>query len=252
MNDLEVTYSRMSFKIFIICHDDESERTAGFYKFGIPLRISNEDPYFEAQVFLKIEELKETWIGCEWVGILTYSSHKRLGFDFINKIPYILEKHSKTNVDLITFFNLNFFKPRVQREVPFCESVSFQMGSSCFLGIYIILKELGYNDDQILDYSMKGFFSNWWICRPRWMEKYITFFKKAKEISQQHPTVKKCLTADGYYAGNVSGSQLTKIFGRPIYEMTPFLFERLPCFFFGLEKANIVQEGINAKWDLLD
>ena len=238
--------------IYIICHDNASEEAAKLYKFAKPLRISCENKYFESQVFEKLDEIKQEWIDSKWVGILTYSCFKRIGWDYINSIPSLLSNTSVENVDIITFFNLHFYKPRVERSVPFFESVGFQMGSSCFLAIYIMLKEQGYSDEQILDEKIKGFFSNWWICRPDWMVRYIEFSKKCMIIAETNPTVKKCLTADGYYAGNVSQSQLIKIFGRPIYEMTPFLFERLPCFFFGIEKARHLQAGINARWDLGD
>lgn len=242
----------MSSKIFIICHDDESEKIAKTYHFGTPIRISNENKYFETQVFRKLEEIKDTWINSKWVGILTYSCHKRLGWDFINHIPEFLRNYQDKAIDVIPLFNLNFEKPRVQRPVPFFESVGFQMGSSCFLGIYIMLKELGYSDCQILDKEIKGFFSNWWICRPNWMLRYIEFSNKCICIAESNDVVKNCLTSDGYYAGNVNPEQLEKIFGQPIYEMTPFLFERLPSFFFGMEKAKILQQGLVMNWQLLD
>ena len=242
----------MSYKIFIICHDDDSENIAKTYHFGIPIRISNENKYFETQIYKKLEEIKETWIKCKWVGILTYSSYKRLGWEFINSIPELLKTYENKQIDIISLFNLHFHKDRVERSVPFFESISFQMGSSCFLGTYIMLKELGYTDSQIMDKDIQGFFSNWWISRPHWMLKYIEFSNKCISIAESNETVKKCLTADGYYAGNVPKNQLTKIFGRPIYEMTPFLFERLPCFFFGMEKASILQKGVIGKWNLGD
>lgn len=236
----------------MICHDDDSEKTARMYANCIPIRISNENRLFESQVFDLLAERKEEWEGSEWVGILTYSIHKRLGFDFVNnKLSLILDQ-LKGKADVVPLFNLNFMKPRVERPVPFFESVSFQMGSSCFLGIYLMLKELGYTEEQIMDPEIKGFFSNWWICKPKWMSQYIEFYKKCKHISENNAIVKKCLTADGYYAGNVAPGRLVKIFGRPIYEMTPFLFERLPCFYFGMEKAKVVPGGINGRWDLGD
>lgn len=244
----------MKTKIYVICHDDDSEKTAKRYKNCIPIRISNENKLFESQIFeiLDTPEKRIEWEDCDWVGIITYSIHKRLSYDFINNhLPTILDQ-CNNKADIITLFNLHFMKPRVERPVPFFESVSFQMGSSCFLAIYLMLKNQGYTDEQIMDEKITGFFSNWWISKPQWMSKYISFFKKCKEFSENNPIVKKCLTADGYYAGNVPKDCLTKIFGRPIYEMTPFLFERLPCFFFGMEKAKIIQTGINARWDLGD
>jgi len=237
--------------IYIICHNDETEHAARQIPFGTPIRISGSNKLFESQVFELIDKRQEEWINAPWVGIVTHSFKRKIG-DI--DIPGLLGKYEGTDIDVVSLFNLDFVKPRVNRPVPFFESVAFQMGASCWTAIITMLRILSYRDEEIMNPKIQGFFSNYWIARPIWMRRYIDFFKKCKKITDTHPTVKECMKADGYYGGQnpASPAKLTEIFGRPIYEMTPFLFERLPCFFFGMEGAKLARDGITIDWQLLD
>jgi hypothetical protein len=263
IQNIDTTLNKSDIIVYVACHNDTAEASARnqmtdpYYRF---VRISDSSPFFESQIFgiLARPEYVREWFDKSWVGIVTYSFNQKMGggsFDFenaMNKVP--------GGTDVVSLLNLDFSKPRVGRPVSFVESVSMQHGPFLWMAIYNILKLIGYKESEIMDKNITGFFSNWWLARPTWMIKYIAFCKKCIDICEKHPVVKSYLQEDAYYIGRkVVGRDeldkefLVRTFGKPYYTLQPFIFERLPCFFFGIEGAKVYRGiGQRLDWHLLD
>lgn len=257
--------SKQDVLVYIICHNDASELIANAITLSNVMtrvvRVSDTSPYFENQIFEKLElpEMQKEWIGKKYIGIITYTFMSKTNGSI--NFKEMLDTFQTDGPDVISLFNLDFVKPRVQRPVSYIESIAMQHGPFLWMAMYKTLILSNYKDHQIMDTNIKGFFSNWWLAKPKWMLKYIEFNKKARHICTANRTIAEYLKEDAYYTGaHVTGrdqlhlqeTKLLKVFGKPFYTLHPFMFERLPCFFFHLEGANVHRFGNITKWSLLD
>lgn len=250
--------------LYIVHHDDASGKTAQDYAIklqetqpgvlALPMRVSDTSPFFESQVFDHMD--LSTHARFEWIGVITHSFEKKLG-----PLPPTIEievaKGQEKGADVISLFNLDFSKPRVNRPVSFIESIAMQHGPFMWMAIHHIFKLQGYSERDIMDKNIHGFFSNWWLAKPHVMEKYVKFFKQCKNIVQVHPLVSSYINEDGYYLGyghkqTVDTEKIRKIFNRDYYCLHPFLFERMPAIFFHVEKHVVYRGGVTFAWHLGD
>jgi hypothetical protein len=239
-------------KIYVICHDDKSEEEARKSCEYDIIRISDTNPYFESQVFEHLEEKRGEWENKAYVGIITYSIFKKIN-DV--RLDVLIQRGKDTGADIIPVLNIKFHKPRVSTNVSFVESVAFQHGPFAWHIIYNVLKNVGgFRDDQIFDKSFDGFISNWWIAKPLWMSKYISFVKASKQYIETTEILSEMVKENAYYLGanTVDAEKLRKTFGVPHYCLHPFIFERLPAFYFNLEKAKVIQSHYCIDWNLID
>ena len=259
--------------LYIVCHDDTSETIANdliitYYPYGKVIRVPNNSPYFESEVFLELAkpEYKNEWNSGRYayVGVITYSFVKKVGpvaiLDELNKLVQ-RSYDDNTQLDVASILNLDFGKGRVNRSVSFVESISMQHGPFLWLAISKLLKTLSptcrqMSELDMLDKKAKGFFSNWFVAKPIWMDRYIKFYSNARRLCKINPDIVACLKEDSYYIGQktMSAEQLTRIFGRPQYGLEPFLFERLTPLFFHFEGAKVVrfQNPAVVNWGLCD
>ena len=239
--------------LYIVCHDDASEHDANnlltLYPFGKVVRVKDTSPYFESQVYTKLLGNNE-YKDYTWVGVITYSFIKKIGF------VDILKECQNTNQEqynVISFLNLVFSKPRTGHDVSFVESVAMQHGPFFWQIMINLLKVHGYNETDIMSKNTVGFFSNWFLTTPDLFAKYIEFYNSCVELLESNEVLSSYVKENAYYNNpNMSPDRLVAIFGKPYYTLQPFIFERMPSFFFQLEGAKVKRGGKTMRWNLND
>lgn len=246
-------------KLYIVAHDFASEEQAKklvieHYPFGEVLLLPDGEtsPYFESDVFRVLHKrgFDQDIDTYEYIGIITYSFVKKMGP--INLLKEVREAHTESDPDVISLLNLDFFKPRVNRTASFIESISMQHGPF----MWNIIQSFFDQNPKILDKSIQGFFSNWFVVKPTWLKKYTEFYIQCRERLEKDPLLRSWVQEDSYYIGSktMTDSQLIKIFGKPQYGLQPFIFERIPAIFFHLQGAKVIRSK-NPKpiqWNLYD
>jgi len=217
--------------IYILYHNQESFKIASkFLKFKwAKLKKIYSTKYFESIIFLYLDKNREEWINKKFVGILTYNSYNKVKLFDINELA---RKYS--NYDVITFNNY-FNTPLL---------ISSEYYHPSFINIWEeILLLLNYNINDILSLKIPVFYNNYWMAKPKWMEKYIEFYKKFVDIMENNKNIKYLLYQNSKYKGKLLEYPgiLIKICGRPYYTFHPFIIERIVCFFFWVNNAKIYQ-----------
>ena len=253
-----------SILLYIVYHDDESEvkakQTAQRIMHAEPsvepytIRVSNESPYFESQVFAKMNlEFHDSF---KWIGVVTHNFDSKNAHNPIN-----IEKqvgHGEANgADVISLLNIDFEKPRVGRSVSFVESAAMQHGPFLWMVIHYLFKMQGYKEEDFTNKDIQGFFSNWWLAKPAVMAKYVKFVKQCQHIVSVNPLVSRYIKEDGYYLGHahkksINDERLQKIFGCTHYTLHPFVFERLPPIFCHVIGCKLYRAGSVVNWHLGD
>jgi hypothetical protein len=263
--DQEDVSAHSTILLYIVCHDDTSCIKATAYANELKAtqpaitsritRVNPKSPYFESQVFGQMNVALH--YKYKWIGVITYSFKDKLG----SNTPNIQEEVTKaaasaSTANVVSLFNLDFSKPRVNRPVSFAESVAMQHGPFLWMAIYHLFKVQGFKAEDLLQ-TKSGFFSNWWLASPKAMAAYISFYKNCVKLVETHPLISKYIMEDSYYLGyghkkTVTDESLIETFGRDRYCLHPFVFERLPAFFFGLKGMTVHRGGVTASWPLSD
>ena len=217
--------------IYILYHNRESFKLASrFLKFKwARLRKIYSTKYFESIIFLYLDKNRDEWINKKFVGILTYNSYNKVKLFDINELA---NKYS--NYDIIPFNN-NFNTPLL---------ISSEYFHPSFINIWEeILLLLNYNIVDILSLKIPVFYNNYWMAKPKWVLKYIEFYKKVVYIMENNKNIKYLLYQNSKYKGKLLEYPgiLIKLCGRPYYTFHPFIIERIVCFFFWVNNAKIYQ-----------
>ena len=100
------------------------------------------------------------------------------------------------------------------------------------------MKELGYSETQIAPLNhIQGYYRNSFLVRPHLMIKLIRHMNKAMDIALTNRNVSSDLSKNANYKNGTEVAQ--RIFQKTYYELWPFVFERLPVFFFHLFEARV-------------
>lgn len=230
--------------IYILYHDFESEKIAqslneswsDLYKVNFKSLRVGHTALMENEVFLKLIESIDEWKNEDYVGIVSYSVLKKMSEFSDKQIVDInwdnLKKYTfKDNYDVIGLYALDYYKGGYK--ISLQEGGTFQHGMKFIQSWESILKKCNYCREQIYDENILPFFCNWWIARPEFMLKYITFFLQILNISLHDDESRKLLLSNAFYTNqSYSKEQIKMIFNSEYYSLIPFVFERLPSFFF--------------------
>lgn len=226
--------------IYVICHNDESQMKAQEIESKINsvencrshvVRIQEHNILFESQIFNYLDTCKEQWINEDYVGMVTYSIETKTKVDITELIRHIKAAQNH-GADIIPVYSLSFKKLKKDLIISFAEALTIMHGPYILLAYKEILDALGYTEQEYFNEGIPSYFSNWWMVRPQYMEKYVEFFKRTLHVIEFNNKLSKYLYMNSYYTGNLPVDTLMKIGGKPYYTLHPFLFERLPCFFF--------------------
>jgi hypothetical protein len=218
----------MKLIIFILSYNDETYNFAyekyNKYWWAKVIKIDS-SIYFESIMFDKwLIENYSFWMDYDYIGFLSWK--------FQSKIPY-------PNIDLISTI-LNYDNSY--------ELIPLFVGNKNFLfyekHMYDILQRLfiilEYPDNYIINTNFIQFYCNYWIARKDILINYIFFFKKCNEIVKEDKFIQQYMWDNTNYNGYLNEEQLIKIFNKPYYCYHPFLYERLPIFFFHNKKMLIL------------
>lgn len=251
-------------RLYISCHDDASQAQANdlVRRWNCPERgVSFEvlrlpspgTPFMESAAFGILETRACEWEGEDFVGVLTYSvltkmkkfSGRNMDCDWVS----LRNRATMEGFDVVSLFGMEY--RRHEKRISVLEGSVFQHGLSYFLAWKELLSRLGYTASQIEEAGVDGFFCNWWFARPGAFMDYCRFYGAARRVALTDREVSVRLARDaGYKSGNMSAEQRLVVFGGPEYTLHPFVFERLPPFYFhhrskGLdrEKRGILKIG---------
>lgn len=233
----------MKVKLYIVCHDFKSEDVALQLKKdwnennGLDISIikPHNTQYLESDIYIILDDCKHEWVNFDYIGIVSYSILLKLESFMKQKVNFnwqqILKEIEKHKFDIIGLFGLQYVKNNYP--ISMLEGACFQHGLNFHRSWYILLNNIGYNDDQIYDKNVLPFLCNWWISKPNLMLDYIQFYKTCRDKIEKNSLLKDLIESNSFYtSGNLSANDIQYIFKKPFYTLTPFIFERLPCFYF--------------------
>lgn len=223
----------MTCVIYILFYNNESKKLAlsDFEQIKYThLHFVKSSEILENIMYLQdLQTLQMEWINKKYVGCLSYR--------ILRKHPYC--RNILKNIDNIIslqydVISITTLRMKFIRHATMCHPL--------FLKIWIkLLTILGYSIDQIKkdDDLTNIIVCNSWLATPEWMQRYITFIRRAIHVMNTNSELKRLLYQNSYYQGTMSKERLLQIFGKPYYTYHPFILERLPTFFFVRSGARI-------------
>lgn len=220
----------MKLIIFILSYNEETYNYANEkYKNFWWAKIIKIDTtiYFESIMFDKwLLDNYQEWICYNYIGFLSWKFESKIQFPNIDLISTIL--NNDNSYELIPLFIANpdgIFKNITVHKY-----------------MYDILQrlfiKLEFQDDYVIKTERIGFYCNYWIARKDVLIKYISFFKRCCQIINEDNIIQTYLWTNSFYKdGLLNENQLINIFNKPYYCYHPFLYERLPIFFFIIKKC---------------
>lgn len=247
-------------RLYVVCHDDPSERQAagmceryvddGGEVRASPLRLpGGPTPFCESAAFARILDVREEWATEDYVGVLTHTFEKKVVERYFDVIPDLFRKRRWTSrewksiasdagsrdLDVLGMVDMRFRK--CGRPVSTLEGAVLNHGLSFYRAWRELLLRMGYTEAQILDRDVPFFASNWWIARPSCMEAYARFVRAAQDaVVAGAGSGESCLAElfaeDALYRSARDVEQVRRAFGADHFTLHPFVFERLPGFYF--------------------
>lgn len=218
----------MKIVVYVLCYNETSIAQAGYnfskYPWARILPIPTTHKYMEGIAYLELlGTLKHEWEDADFVGTLSYKAAEKI------TIPDMGDLCTRVaEADVIALL------PQIQ----------FLVAHACqchprFLEVWVpLLLELGYQPADCVNASIPFFACNYWLARPRWMLRFMDFYRRATLVLDTHPALQEALWSDSMYGiSSMSENDLVKVYGKPYMPHHPFIGERLACFYFWKERA---------------
>jgi hypothetical protein len=227
-----------SFLIYVICHNEHSLAIAGKTVQNIswakPVLIRS-TKYFESIVYMDMFPFHyNEWKDLDYVGSISYKIAAATQFGFEQLSTLIAVGHA-AGYDVIPFVrsNHNLIKTAVVSHP--------QTFAPAW---YALLEALEFSDTVASNHSanLKAFYRNAFVCRPAEMLLLSTSMSTAIMKVNMNSALSHLFEQDSHYKGEKSVS--LRIFGKTYYELHPFVFERLPVFFFNMMQARVCLDTV--------
>jgi len=217
---------------YYICHDDKSYQIIQNYENYeyVKVIMIKSTKYFESIIFKYMYENINEWINKEYVGILTYSCVKKINKSFDEIYTNVLQS-IRNNYSVMSLFNGGY---TMYKHTFVCHPKLKEIFD-------IIFKKINIE----IDYSkVFEFFCNYWVSKSYLMMEYIIFFHNILSIleDKNDSYLQTLINSDSSYHGSLLYSnkkKLIEICGYPYYSHHCFITERLPCFFFHINKIEV-------------
>jgi hypothetical protein len=222
----------VNFIVYVLSHDDASEATAKIWcecrSWARPLRIPESTVYFESTVYRSVlPKIIHEWRHYDYIGLVTYRSIKMLPIEKLQSHIF-LAKHG--DYDVVPLMNHGF--PLMKQAIE-GHNEGFK---ECWDAL---LTAMGYTQSQIRAADgVEVFLRNSFIIKPKWMRRLIEFMRMAMEITNTNANVSTLMQRDAKYKAGVA-RVAKRIFRTNYYMWHPFVFERLPVFFFHAHNASV-------------
>ncbi len=225
---------RIKFKLYIIVHDEKSQGIAESWSQCAPwveiLRIDS-TVFFESIAYKNnfpfIATREKSWQNLDYVGIATY---KTLKVTSMEKLKAYLELASAKSYDVV---------PLMGTGEHLDQQAVMGHGAGFMERWEKLLLSMNYSSDDILKYSkIEVFLRNTYIIKPQWLIMLSRFMSNAIDTYQKDKVLQALFKQNAHYRESKL-PVARKIFNQEYYEWHPFIFERLPCFFFHYYNASI-------------
>ncbi len=232
INGIELVHG-VKFVLYIICHDDRSCTIAEKWSKCMPWRrVVRIQPslFFESLAYQTVfPSLEDEWRDLDFVGVSTYKSLKFLPLE---KLVAYLELASLKPYDVVPLYGSGEF---LMRQAVAGHGAQFQVAWDTTLRL------VGFSEPQIraMD-NTEVFFRNTFLVRPVWMTRLVSFMNQSMHAVTHSAETTRVLSTDANYReGKLVVSRT--VFGGDHYFWHPFVFERLPSFFFHQHGATVFQ-----------
>lgn len=222
----------MKFRIYVLCYDENSRNSA-----------NNEfkDKEWAKVVFIKTTVLFENimydswlidnyeeWKDLDYIGTISWKASQKIPLPNINKV---VDYMYNNNYGISVFYTI---------PINMIERTNYLHPKFKSLWTKILLTA-GFTNEMILETNFIGFYCNYWITTPKLMLEYISFFKDIKKIIDNLEDIQDDIWSDAGFKSTtlISKDRCMRIFNKPYYPYHPFIYERLPNFFFYF-KTNIL------------
>jgi hypothetical protein len=216
----------MKIRIYILCYNEQSYAYALRDYSNIEwakIIYINSTVLFENIMYDSILlDNYDDWKDFDYVGTISWKAGYKIRLPDINKLATFLETN---RFDVIPFYFI---------DANLINRTTYYHPKFRYLWIKILTK-LGYSETQITK-NIKAFYCNYWITTPILMLEYIKFFKKVKHCIDTYDEIHEDIWSDSHFNSStlLSPEKCLVTFGKPYYPYHPFIYERIPCFFFDL------------------
>ncbi len=226
-------------QIYVLYHDDASQVKANEICKQAPYLVSRKleaHPLFESQFYLSPISTNE-WAEYDYIGTITYNYHEKIGIpvsDIPATISTALRKADHESADIVFLNNApNTDATSIAQEGSNGHGPMFRQ---CWISL---LSRLGYDVSDTLASRHPICWNNYWLAKPHAMREYCNFVKRAWRVLLASPDLVALYDTDAKWNSRLSKRQLENIFRKPYYAMYPFVFERLPGFYFSTSGFHI-------------
>jgi hypothetical protein len=231
----------MKIIIYVLCYDqyswEEAHRHFKDYSWARPFFIPTTFYMENVMYWLCLEQLRSEWYDADYVGTISWKAPQKMKIVDFEKI--IEDFSFLSDPDVIALYSL---LPTGGLDV----LQHAQASHPEFMNIWIpLLKELGYSTEDASFSNLPVFFCNYWVAKPAWMDKYMEFFKNAKQVMDYYEPIQSRLWSDSRFKYGVTKERCLQIYGRAYFPYHAFICERLPNFFFWKEGAKLeIYKGV--------
>lgn len=220
----------MKLLIYILSYNDESYNYAyhkyNKYNWAKIIKIKTTKLFESIMYDTWLIDNEDDWKNYDYIGFLSWKADQKINIsnENIDYIKNILEQDNSYEI-IPMYIRDEYFI--------FCSKYLFHI-------INILYNELGYPRNYVIENNFLPFFCNYWIAKKDVLYEYINFFKKCKNIIDNNHEIQKYINENIEYGGILKENELMNIFNKPYYCYHPFIYERLPIFFFHNKKKLII------------
>jgi len=210
----------MKTRIYILAYNDKTfEYASNFYQkyeWAKVIRIKT-TVLFESIIFDEwLLDNYDDWKDFDNIGFISWKANQKI---CINALDNVIKQLNENDYD----YDIKPLYPLKQSEI-----YTFSLGYKIF---DIVFTKLNYPSNYVYRDDFIKFFCNYWITKKNTLIEYIGFFKKCKKIIDTDEEIQSIIWDDACYPG-LSKEELLKIFNKPHYCYHPFIYERIPFFYF--------------------
>lgn len=222
---------RRLFLLYVLYHDEASRTYAETFYGSQPylryLKIET-NKYFESMFFIRhLNEVREEWEDCEYVGMITWKANQKIPSFIVENINNTMSRAKAEDADIVAL------RPNAHPK----ELSMLEYANKChpkFITLWNQLcKHLCYPEEGYTSNSIPAFYCNYWLCKKKWMEKYIDHAQAAHDFMESNEDIQAMINEDSKFHLPQPRNGMTYL----TYHC--FLMERLPCLFFWWEKAKL-------------
>ena len=217
----------IKFSLFVLSHDDNSEKSARLWcscrPWARPIRIYESSRFFESIVYQNLSYYlgnNNEWRTLDYLAFASYRSVQMLPVEKLQSHLFLMV-HGK--YDVVPLMNYGF--PLLSQAINGHTDAFRETWDTLLLTMGFTIEGIRQLDNS------EVFLRNSFIVTPTTIEALSVFMKAAMSVASGNTTVSTLMEGDAQYkVGSRRVAQ--RIFSTPYYQFHPFIFERLPVFYF--------------------